>query len=104
MIVEYIRYTIPEAQHHAFEAAYQQAQTALLASPHCLHYELAHCVEEADSYIIRIEWDSLDGHLQGFRTSAEFRTFFAAVRPFVNHIAEMRHYAVSQMRDASAAA
>ena len=98
MIVEYIRYTIPEAQRGVFEHTYEQAQTALLASPHCLRYELAQCVEEDDSYILRIEWDSLEGHLQGFRTSPEFRTFFVAVRPFVNNITEMRHYEVSYIK------
>lgn len=95
MIVEYIRYTIPDAQHAAFEHAYDQAQTVLQASPHCFGYEVARCVEAPESYIVRIEWDSLDGHLHGFRTDPAFGTFFAAVRPFVDNIAEMRHYAVS---------
>jgi len=43
-------------------------------------------------YILRIEWDSEEGHLQGFRSSPEFKAFFAAVQPFVKDIDEMRHY------------
>ena len=43
---------------------------------------------------MRIEWDSAEGHLAGFRTSHEFRTFFQAVRPFVGHIEEMHPYDV----------
>jgi hypothetical protein len=31
----------------------------------------------------------------GFRASPEFRTFLAAVGPFVNDIEEMRHYDVT---------
>ncbi len=42
--------------------------------------------------MLRIEWDSAEGHLQGFRSSPEFREFFANVRPYVGAIAEMRHY------------
>jgi quinol monooxygenase YgiN len=98
MIIEYIRYIIPEAQQRAFEAAYADAQAALTASPHCLSYELSQCVEEASSYILRIEWDSVEGHLQGFRRSPEFQTFFASVRPFVGNISEMRHYEASHIR------
>jgi quinol monooxygenase YgiN len=45
-------------------------------------------------YIVRIEWDSAEGHLAGFRTSPEFRSFFAAVRPYVANIEEMHHYDV----------
>lgn len=92
MIVEYIRYLIPADRQRAFEAAYGEAQAALARSPHCLRWELAHCTEDATSYILRIEWDSLAGHLQGFRQSPEFRPLFAAIRPYVGDIEEMRHY------------
>lgn len=102
MIVEYIRYTIPAERRDAFEAGYGQAQQALAASSHCLGYELARCVEEPASYILRIEWDSAEGHMQGFRKSPEFGAFFAAVRPFFNDIAEMRHYEVTAVRSGSA--
>lgn len=44
---------------------------------------------------VRIEWDSQDGHIKGFRTSPEFQTFYEAVRPFFNDIEEMRHYEVT---------
>ena len=98
MIVEYIRYTIAEDRRGAFEDAYRRAQWALSVSPHCLTYELARCVEEPAAYTLRIEWDSLDGHLQGFRRSPEFRAFFQEVRPFVDAIEEMRHYEVTSIR------
>ena len=98
MIIEYIRYRIPAEKQHIFEAAYGQAREALSSSPHCLSYELSRCVEDPASYILRIEWDSLEGHLQGFRQSADFRTFFQAVRPYVNDITEMRHYELTDIR------
>jgi len=98
MIVEYIRYKVAEAQRAAFEAAYEKALPSLQASSHCLGYELSRCVEESGCYILRIEWDSLDGHLKGFRASPEFQSFFAHVRPFVNNIEEMRHYEVMTIK------
>jgi heme-degrading monooxygenase HmoA len=49
-------------------------------------------VEEPTHYIVRIEWDSLEGHEQGFRKSREFAGFFEAVKPFFEQIEEMRHY------------
>jgi quinol monooxygenase YgiN len=92
MIVEYIRYTIPADRRAAFEGAYAQASRSLDASAHCLGYELSRCVDEPGAYVLRIEWDSAEGHLRGFRGSPEFRAFFAAVGPYVGNIAEMRHY------------
>jgi heme-degrading monooxygenase HmoA len=95
VVVEYIRYRIPAGHQARFEAAYRDAAGSLDASGHCLAYELSHGVEESERYILRIEWDSLEGHEQGFRRSPEFRRFFAAVRPFVDQIEEMRHYNVT---------
>ncbi|HEV2109831.1 MAG TPA: antibiotic biosynthesis monooxygenase family protein [Gammaproteobacteria bacterium] len=92
MIVEYIRYTVPEPQATEFESSYAEAGKSLAASEHCLGYELSRCLDAPTSYILRIEWDSVEGHMQGFRSSAEFRSFFAAIKPYVNQIAEMRHY------------
>ena len=93
MIVEYVRYQIDEARAEAFEAAYAQAAPSLDASPHCLSYELSRFVVDPTHYTLRIEWVSVEGHMQGFRRGAEFQAFFAAIRPYVGDIAEMRHYA-----------
>lgn len=98
MIVEYVRYAIPEERREAFERGYGEAQAALAASPHCLAYELSRCAEDPSRYTLRIEWDSAEGHMRGFRGSPEFRVFLAAVRPFVGEIEEMRHYEPTAVR------
>lgn len=98
MVVEYIRYVI-DADHAAeFEQAYQQASAVLDADPHCLGYEVSRGVEEPERFVVRIEWDSVEGHEQGFRTSPLFGEFFAAVKPFFGQIDEMKHYSISFAR------
>jgi quinol monooxygenase YgiN len=92
MVLEYIRYQIPAAQHSAFVAAYRAASAELGASNHCISYQIAQGVEEPDNFIVRIEWDSLEGHEKGFRGSPEFAGFFARVKPFFANIREMKHY------------
>lgn len=97
MIVEIIRYRVPEERAEALVAAYRLAQSALVASPHCLAFELTRCIEERERFILRIEWDSLDGHLQGFRKSDVFREFLGHVRPFIEAIEEMQHYELTDV-------
>jgi quinol monooxygenase YgiN len=92
MVIEYVRYKIPAEQADQFVSAYATAADALHKSTHCLGFELSRCTEEPTSFILRIEWDSIEGHMEGFRKSPEFRTFFASVRPFVGNLEEMRHY------------
>lgn len=97
MIVEYIRYTIATADTPAFEQDYATAGKSLATSGHCLAYELSRCVEDPGCYILRIEWDSVDGHMKGFRSSEAFRSFFAAIKPYVSQIEEMRHYQLTSV-------
>ena len=98
MIVEYVRYRIEEPDRAAFENAYRAAAAALEHSPECLGYELSRCHEDAAHYVLRIEWRSLAGHLEGFRASAEFQDFLRHVRPYIDRIEEMRHYQVTAIR------
>jgi hemoglobin len=92
VIVEYTRYKIDAERRTAFADAYKKAAEPLKASEQCLAYELTQCGEDPDYYILRIEWSSEEGHLQGFRKSPEFVSFFELVRPYVKDIEEMRHY------------
>lgn len=92
MVVEYIRYTVPLDRAEQFELAYQQAGQVMDADPHCLRGEMARGVEEPEHFVVRIGWDSVEGHEQGFRASARFGEFFAAVRPYFAGIEEMKHY------------
>ena len=94
MIVEYTRYKIDEQRRIIFEKAYKKAVESLAASSYCLAYEFSHCTEDPEHYVLRIEWDSEEGHLKGFRTSPEFKSFFAPIQPYVKDIEEMRHYQV----------
>ena len=92
MVVEYIRYAIPAPMAADFEEAYREAGAILAADEHCLGHEVSRGIEDPDHYVVRIEWDSLEGHEQGFRRSAAFAEFFALVKPFFDAIEEMTHY------------
>ncbi len=97
MIVEYTRYKIEEGQRLGFEDNYRKALVALELSA----YELSRCEEDPSYYVRRIEWDSKDGHLQGFRSSPKFREFFASIQPYVRNIEKMRHCLVVSNKSAS---
>lgn len=93
MIVEYISYSVAGAERGAeLVSAYTRAASALEASPECLGYELAVCEEDPTSYVLRIEWRSVEEHMQGFRKGPHFPAFFQAIGGFLKEITEMRHY------------
>jgi heme-degrading monooxygenase HmoA len=97
MIVEYIRYKVEAGGGESLIRAYEVAGESLKASPHCQGFELTRCTESPETFMLRILWDSADGHMKGFRTSPQFGSFFQAVKPFVKSIEEMRHYEVTSV-------
>jgi Antibiotic biosynthesis monooxygenase len=92
MIVEYIRYAIPSERAEDFEAAYAHAAAALKASEHCLGSEPSRCVEARRTTSSGSGGDSVEGHINGFRSSPEFRQFMADVGSFYDQTEETRHY------------
>jgi quinol monooxygenase YgiN len=104
MTAEYTRYRINQDQQPAFEEAYRAAQKYVQASPHCVGYELSHCTEEPERYVLRIEWASVEEHLQGFRKEPNFKSFLGLVQPFVPNIEEMQHYKLTEVVGSGGAA
>ena len=92
MIIEYTRYKIEETRRATFLNDYRKAAEFLKASRSCLAHELTQCAKDEDHFILRLEWDSKEGHLKEFRNGSECKAFFAVVRPYVNDIEEMSGY------------
>jgi quinol monooxygenase YgiN len=97
MTVEYIRYKVTAENRQSFIDTYKSASEELQASPFCTAYELTECEEEAGKFILRIEWTSTDDHINGFRKSNVFPSFFAKVKPYFDNIEEMRHYKLTDV-------
>lgn len=92
MTTEIIRYRISTENAQLFEHAYQKAELILQNSKHCLGYRLLRGIEEPQNWILILEWDSVEGHEQGFRKESAFLDFFNLVKPFLQQIQEMKHY------------
>ena len=94
MVIELIRYRIAEGQETAFETACSHAAKALGRNSHCLGYSLmrATATAERNRYAFSVYWDTPDGHLIGFRQSADFAEFDRHLGPFAEMIDEDEHY------------
>lgn len=98
MVPEVLRYKIPAQQTEAFERDYAQAGESLKASPHCLGFELLRSGKDPELYLLKILWDSAEGHLQGFRQSEQFRSFLGHIRAYIPNLLEMEHYGATEVQ------
>ena len=53
-----------------FDNTYKRAEEVQREPSPCFNYDLSHCIEKPEPYVLRIEWDSRDdGHMKGFRNN-----------------------------------
>ena len=92
MILEVADIRILPGQQALFEqAAHKGIQTVIAKSKGFKGYQVRHSIETATRYLLLLEWDTLEDHTVGFRSSpayAEWRAIvkdFFAEPPFVEH-------------------
>lgn len=97
-VTEIIRYRLRDpARAPAFLAAWASACGPLRRSAHHLASSIVASIDDPAVFVVHITWRSQADHLEGFRSSAEFREFLPHVRPFIEEIEEMAHYRTAKL-------
>jgi len=82
MIMEIATLTIDPLRADAFEQAVADAVPFFKATPGCHGMALERLIEEPETYILRVLWETLEHHMTGFRESANFQKWRAMAGPF----------------------
>lgn len=91
MTLEVVQFDVTPGREADFLSDHLQARQLLAANPHCLGFSLKRCVERPGRFLFLVEWDSVEGHEVGFRSTAEFEAFKDWVRPHFERL-EIDHY------------
>ncbi len=92
MILEHAILQVRPGRTAEFEAAFAQA-SPIIASMHGYRsHRLLNCVEDANRYLLLVEWDTLEDHTEGFRGSAEYQEWKALLHHFYDPFPEVDHY------------
>jgi heme-degrading monooxygenase HmoA len=67
MILEHALLPVRPGQETAFEAAFAQARPLIEATPGFGGLWLSRSVESPSTYLLLVEWDSVEAHTEGFR-------------------------------------
>ncbi|MCW2370859.1 quinol monooxygenase YgiN [Sphingobium sp. B1D7B] len=82
MITEIAHLTIDPAKAEAFELAVAQAAAILRAAKGSHSMTLERVIEDPARYRLRVEWDSVEDHMVGFRESDGFHQWRALAGPY----------------------
>ena len=92
MIVEHAELTVDSGRAGDFEAAFAVGREALSQAEGFRWAELLRGVERPGTYLLLVGWDSVEAHTTGFRRSAGFARWRAAVGPYFTAAPVVEHF------------
>jgi hypothetical protein len=91
-VLEVAILNIKAGQSKEFEAAFAQAQSIIASMHGYISHQLRSCVENADQYILLVNWQTIDDHSLGFRASAEYQQWRDLLHHFYLPMPIVAHY------------
>jgi heme-degrading monooxygenase HmoA len=85
---------VTPGQEDDFELAFAQARGIIGAAPGCLGVTLSRSVESPSSYLLLVEWESVEDHMIGFRESEAFQEWRALLHHFYEPMPVVEHFQV----------
>jgi heme-degrading monooxygenase HmoA len=94
MITEHAELPIIPGREEEFETAFASATHIIAASPGFGGLTLSRNHERPSTYLLLVQWATLDDHETGFRKSPAYEDWKAALHHFYSPAATVEHYEV----------
>jgi heme-degrading monooxygenase HmoA len=94
MVTEHALITIRAGAEAEFEAAIPEALDVITAATGCSAVRLLRGVEQPSTYLLLVEWASLEDHTVGFRDSPAFATWRSIIGPFFDGQPAVDHFSL----------
>jgi len=93
MITEHALLPVVPGREADFEAALERAAPLICGRPGFRSLSVTRGVESPSTYLLVVEWDTLEGHTEGFRGSAAYAEWSALLHPFYDPFPVVEHFA-----------
>ncbi len=92
MITEHAVLEVVAGREDAFMAAMDEAKALLASSPGFVSLRVERCVERPHCFLLLVEWQQLEDHTEGFRRSAAYEKWRAALHHFYDPFPVVEHF------------
>ena len=92
MITEHALLEVIPGQEEAFLAAMHRAKAHIAGSPGFVSLRVERCVERPGCFLLLVEWARLEDHTVGFRGSAAYQEWRAALHHFYDPFPVVEHF------------
>ena len=92
MITEHTLLEVIPGQEDAFLEAMDRAKAHIAGSPGFTSLRVERCVERPSCFLLLVEWERLEDHTEGFRGSAAYQEWRAALHHFYDPFPVVEHF------------
>ena len=92
MILEHALLPVRAGEEEAFEAAFAEARPIISGMPGFISLQLQRGIESPSTYLLLVEWESLEHHEVGFRQSPEYQKWRALLHHFYEPFPVVQHF------------
>lgn len=75
-----------------FEAAFAKARPLIAAQPGFLGISMSRSVESPNLYLLLVQWETVQAHTEGFRTSPQFEQWRELLHGFYESAPVIEHF------------
>jgi heme-degrading monooxygenase HmoA len=92
VVLEQVIAQVTVGQEKGYEEAFAGVAGLITSSPGCLGLRFYRCVETPGRYVVLIEWERLEDHLERFRKSPAFEQYRGVVNDFMSVPPTVEHF------------
>ena len=92
MITEHALLEVVPGQEDAFLESMGKAKDLIAGSPGFVSLRVERCLERPGAFLLLVEWESLEDHTEGFRGSAAYEEWRAALHHFYDPFPVVEHF------------
>jgi heme-degrading monooxygenase HmoA len=92
MVLEHALLDVKPGSEADFEKAFSVAQSIISKSPGFISLKLERGMERPSTYLLLVEWESLEDHTVGFRESARYGEWRELLHHFYDPFPTVEHF------------
>ncbi len=92
MITEHALLDVIPGREEEFVESMKRAKAIVAASPGFVSLRVERCVERPSCFLLLVEWERLEDHTEGFRGSAGYQDWRAALHHFYDPFPVVEHF------------
>jgi heme-degrading monooxygenase HmoA len=92
MVLEVALIDVVPGREDAFAAAYANGHELVASTPGCRSVRMTRGIESPSRFVLLVEWDTVEAHVENFRATERFAAWRALIGPYFAAPPHVEHF------------